>query len=192
MKELSHRQLEIVDQAIELIAEKSIQGLTIKNLSYKLGLSEGAIYRHFKSKHDILCTIINHINEHFAAAFESVKSIPSIEDRMQAFMDHHLVYFQNNPATAAVIFSEEIFQGNAELVQKVNRLVERRINIIAKFIETAQEEGRFRRDLIAEDMAYIFLGSLRFLVTAWRLGGFSYDLTTKGRSLKSTLLKLIG
>jgi len=186
------RQRQILDASLNLIKEGGIQNLTMKRISSKVGISEQAIYRHFKSKHDILCTIINHINEHFAAAFESVKSIPSIEDRMQAFMDHHLVYFQNNPATAAVIFSEEIFQGNAELVQKVNRLVERRINIIAKFIETAQEEGRFRRDLIAEDMAYIFLGSLRFLVTAWRLGGFRYDLTTKGRSLKSTLLKLIG
>ena len=58
MTELTDKQKQIVEAAIELISEKSIQGLTIKNLSQKIGLTEGAIYRHFESKLDILLTIL--------------------------------------------------------------------------------------------------------------------------------------
>ncbi len=52
------KQKKIINAAIELIAEKSIQQLTIKNLSKKLGVTEGALYRHFPGKLDILLGIL--------------------------------------------------------------------------------------------------------------------------------------
>jgi len=185
------RQKQILDASLNLIKEGGIQNLTMKRIAAKVGISEQAIYRHYKSKQDILCTIINYFNEYFESVFKAVSSIPNVEERMLAFIDGHLSYFQANPATAAVIFSEEIFQYDSTLAQKVNALVERRINVVSKFIKSAQKEGKFRTDLPAEDMAYVFLGSIRFLVTTWRLSGFQYDLLAKGRSMKSTLLQLI-
>ena len=53
---LTERQQEILDKSIEIISRKGIQGLTIKNLSKEIGISEPAIYRHFESKTDILLT----------------------------------------------------------------------------------------------------------------------------------------
>ena len=55
---LTEKQLLIIDASIELIAEKSIQGFTIKNLSQKIGVTDGAIYRHFESKTEILQNIL--------------------------------------------------------------------------------------------------------------------------------------
>ena len=69
--------------------------------------------------------------------------------------------------------------------------MERRISVITKFIKLAQEDGKFRADLDAEAVAHIFLGSLRFLVTTWRLSGFKGDIRVKGKTMKSTLLQLI-
>ncbi|MCB0284871.1 MAG: TetR family transcriptional regulator, partial [Calditrichaeota bacterium] len=41
MNTFSERQQQIINAAIELIAEKGIQQLTIKNLSKKIGVVEG-------------------------------------------------------------------------------------------------------------------------------------------------------
>ncbi|MBT6686787.1 MAG: TetR/AcrR family transcriptional regulator [Bacteroidetes bacterium] len=49
----------MVEVALELIANKGIQGLTIKNLAKKIGITEPAIYRHFDSKIHILITILD-------------------------------------------------------------------------------------------------------------------------------------
>jgi len=185
------RQKQILDASLNLIKEGGIQNLTMKRISQKVGISEQAIYRHYKSKQDILCTIINYFNSHFESVFEEVSEIDNIKDRMQAFMDGHLTYFQANPATATVIFSEEIFQYDSTLAKKVNALVEHRIEVITGFIEKAQADGKFRKDLVANDIAYVLLGSLRFMVTTWRLGGFKYDLTVRGESMKATLFQLI-
>ncbi|MBL6964026.1 MAG: helix-turn-helix transcriptional regulator, partial [Candidatus Marinimicrobia bacterium] len=54
MNEYTERQDQIIQESIQLIAEKGIQGLTIKNISKAIGITEPAIYRHFDSKNDII------------------------------------------------------------------------------------------------------------------------------------------
>ena len=57
--EMSDRQKEIIDVSLELIAEKGIQGLTIKNLAKKIGFSESATYRHYENKTQILIAVLD-------------------------------------------------------------------------------------------------------------------------------------
>ena len=46
----TERQQEIIDVALKLINNRGIQGLTMKNLSREIGVSEPAIYRHFETQ----------------------------------------------------------------------------------------------------------------------------------------------
>ena len=46
----SDRQIEIMEAATQRIDHYGIQELTIKNLASDIGVSEAALYRHFKSK----------------------------------------------------------------------------------------------------------------------------------------------
>mgnify|MGYP001298857677 CR=1 FL=1 len=60
---MTNRQSEILQEAIKLIAEKGIQGLTIKNLASAIGVTEPAIYRHFENKQKILIGILSLFSE---------------------------------------------------------------------------------------------------------------------------------
>ena len=60
---LTKRQSEIIDAALKLTAEGGIQNLTIKNLGNALGITEPAIYRHFRSKSEIVRTMIGRFDE---------------------------------------------------------------------------------------------------------------------------------
>ena len=66
---LTKRQSEIIDAALKLTAEGGIQNLTIKNLGNALGITEPAIYRHFRSKSEIVRTMIGRFDE---AEYESL------------------------------------------------------------------------------------------------------------------------
>jgi TetR/AcrR family transcriptional regulator, tetracycline repressor protein len=44
----------IIDAALELLAERGVDGLTMRELSNRLGVALGATYRHVRSKHDLL------------------------------------------------------------------------------------------------------------------------------------------
>ena len=63
MTNFTERQNQIIQASLDLIANSGIHGLTIKNISKKIGISEPAIYRHFESKTDILLGIISKIKE---------------------------------------------------------------------------------------------------------------------------------
>ena len=60
---LTERQQQIIEESIKIIDDKGIQGLTIKNLSKAIGISEPGIYRHFESKTEILLSILNNFKE---------------------------------------------------------------------------------------------------------------------------------
>ncbi|NOX19159.1 MAG: TetR/AcrR family transcriptional regulator, partial [Chlorobi bacterium] len=69
---MTQRQNEIINASISLIAEKGIQGLTIKNLAHAINVSEPALYRHFKNKTAILIAILD--------SFKTL--VPNISDVM--------------------------------------------------------------------------------------------------------------
>ncbi len=185
------RRKQILEVSLELIKNGGIQNLTMNKISRKVGISEQAIYRHYENKFAILCSIINYFNDHFESVFEKISKIEDTSDRLNSLIDLHLEYFEANPATAAVIFSEEIFQNNSQLTREVKKLVEKRIRVATEMINKGQERGDIRVDYPSGDLAFVILGALRFLVTSWRLTGFSFSLKERGESLKATVTGLV-
>jgi AcrR family transcriptional regulator len=66
----TERQQEIIDVALDLISQKGIQGLTMKNLSKEIGISEPAIYRHFENKIEILLAVLDLFRDSTREIFE--------------------------------------------------------------------------------------------------------------------------
>ncbi len=185
------RQKQILEISLELIKDGGIQNLTMKKISKKVGISEQAIYRHYENKFAILCSIIKYFNEHFETVYKEISKIKPTADKIARMIDIHLEYFEDNPATAAVIFSEEIFQNDSDLSQEVRKLVEWRIRAVTGMMENGQKQGDVRNDYPANDLAFVILGGLRFLVTTWRLSDFSFSLRDKGESLKRSIIELV-
>lgn len=60
MENFTDRQIEIMEAATARIDKYGIQNLTIKTLAADIGLSEPALYRHFKSKNEILLCLLHY------------------------------------------------------------------------------------------------------------------------------------
>lgn len=192
MKQLTKRQNEIIDVSIKLIADKGIQNLTIKNISEMMGISEPALYRHFKNKHEILTTLLDTFEDKFNEIIEKINTleITSIE-KLQEFFLLRCEKIAQNPDVAKVIFSEEIFQNEKLLSEKVYSIMKKNQSAIALIIEDAQIKNELRTDLPKEHISMIILGSLRLLITRWRLTEQSFDLVDESKSIWNSLLKLI-
>jgi len=122
---ISDRQQQIIEEAIKLIDEKGIQGLTIKNLSKEIGISEPGIYRHFESKFAILHMIL----DSFRAMIQMNHSMfmsatdEGIE-KLHQLIQKVLSIFIQEPALVSVIFSEEIFHNEKQLTEMVVHIQE--------------------------------------------------------------------
>ena len=104
---LTERQKQIIDESINLIAEKGIQGFTIKNLSKAIGISEPAIYRHFESKTNILLAILDNFKQMADMLSEMMSGAEMTAVEKISFMFEKMVdMFNETPTLVSVIFSE--------------------------------------------------------------------------------------
>jgi len=189
----TEKQIHIINTSIELIAEKSIQGFTIKNLSQKLGVTEGAIYRHFKSKTEILLSILKTFQTESKTILGNACSseLLAIKDIENIFL-HHFNFFSKNPAVASVIFSESIFEHNSLLSKEVNKLLQMHENALTCIIQKGQMKGEIKNTPIDIDqLVRIIIGSIRYTVTRWRLSNYSYDIVKEGKVLLKNIKELL-
>ena len=188
----TQRQQEIIQSAIELIAEEGIQKLTIKNLSARVGVTEGAIYRHFTSKLEILLGILS-LFENSTLNLIAVAGEGSGEPlrQLELLFKEHFRRFKENPAMASVIFSEELFLNERQLSEKVYQIMQNTQRTIEGIIQNGQKKGVFREDIPADQLALLFIGALRLTVTRWRLSQFSFELKKEGDRLWETILRVI-
>ncbi len=186
------RQKEIINISIVLIAEKGIQQLTIKNISRKLGISEPAIYRHFENKLDILLAILAFFKIEMQKSVDKIQvNEISVLHQLETAFTMHFQRFIANPAYAAVIFSEEIFQNDKRLSVEVEEIMKTNQQFLSGIIELGQRGKEVRDDISHEQLALIIMGSLRLIVTKWRLAHFSFDLESEGLKLWNSIKRLL-
>ena len=192
MANFSKRQQEIINTAIELIAEKGIQQLTIKNLSKRIGIAESAIYRHFSSKLDILLSILSlfHLNsEQMNQALAGTQSNPS--QKLKMLLEGRFAHFAKNPTIATVIFSEELFRNDRRLSDRIYEMIKTNQELIISILKEGQRSGDFRNDFDPEEMAFMIMGGMRLIVTQWRFSEYQFDLQKKGQRFWQTIEILI-
>jgi len=191
-KTFTKRQLEIINSSIELIAQEGIQNLTIKNLSAKVGVTEGAIYRHFDSKRDILLGILETFKDNTNTLLEKIRQQESSPmKQLELLFKERFKQFSAKPALATIIFAEEIFQNDRRLSEAIIAIMKTSQKIIQEIIEQAQAKKEVRNDISNEQLSLILLGSMRFMVAKWHLSDFGFDLEEKGKVLWDSIKKMI-
>lgn len=187
------RQIEIMELASQIIDRDGIQELTTKNLAGEIGLSEAALYRHFKSKNEILLGLLDYfmleMKERIAKITINKGRTPS--ELLKDIFTSQLKTFAKKPAIVSVIFSEGIFQFNKELMEKVSGMMKMMQTEIDAIVTRGQREGSFRDFAGPATVSTIIMGSMRLAVMKWKLFGHRSDLVKEGNKVLTGVLKMI-
>ncbi|MBU0710700.1 TetR/AcrR family transcriptional regulator [bacterium] len=186
------RQEQIVNTSIKLIANQGIQTMTIKNIAKEIGVSEPAIYRHFKSKFDIIYAVMDYFDHYSLEVCEIIENpelnaIASID----LFFKNRYRFFADHPELTKVMFSEEAFQYDAQLSQKIMHIMHQHREILLKIIEKGQKDGLIRTDIGFDHLFHIVIGSMRLMVDRWCFSNFSFNIYTKGMALWESVKKIL-
>ena len=191
MQEWTKRQEEIIKAALEIISTMGIQNLTIKTLSGWINVTEGAIYRHFKSKEEILAAIAELFKTSSTEILDQILSSgESGINKIKTFFLGRCWQFAENRGLVLVLFSEDIFKGNEALQKKVHETIHAHKKLLIEAIAEGQQEGILEA-IEPEHMFMVIMGALRLLVTRWRGADFGFDLVEEGEKLWTSLEKLI-
>ncbi|MBS4061636.1 MAG: TetR/AcrR family transcriptional regulator [Bacteroidetes bacterium] len=188
----TERQQEIISTALGLISEKGIQGLTIKNLSKKLGITEPAIYRHFENKIEILIALLDLLKKNTNVIFEAELNSDETADRkVERLFEKHFKSFAEMPSLASVVFSEEMFRNEEKLISKISEVIDYNSQTLLTILKEGQQKNEIRSDIDAEHLVVIIMGTLRLFVKKWQFVKFTFDLQKEGGKLIQSVKQLI-
>lgn len=193
MQEFTDRQIEIMEAATNRISKYGIQNLTIKTLAEDIGLSEPALYRHFKSKNEILLSVLEYFKMEMKSRIQSIqfKEGDSYAERLRLIFNSQLQTFTDKPAIVSVIFAESIFHFDENLSNKVAEIMDLMQNYVLENVKNGQENGQYSKVIGASTLTTIIIGGMRMTVLKWKLSGHKSNLIKDGKSVLNGILKMI-
>lgn len=159
---------------------------TMKQVAVELGISEPAIYKHFPNKVAILSVLLDQFHEKIEDLAATHLS-PNMNGDIVGFFTHVIETLAEKPALSAVIFSEEIFRSEPELANKVKAIMSMVEGHLVRYLKT---QLHYLPNAPVEHVSWMFLGSVRLLVTRWRLADFGFDLRRNAQELLKTISNL--
>lgn len=183
-KSTAIRKQQIIDAARKLIIRKGSEHLTVRAMAKEVGLTEAAIYRHFKSKREILSFLMNHIMDTMLHDVErtTAENSPSL-DTIDQVLKHHLSEIEQRRGMSFQIIAEIISLGdkklNKDVYEKLNLYVDRLKNLLSE----GARNGHIRDDIDLGASALLLFGMIQGLANIWALSGYSFDLSAKYDSL---------
>ncbi|PKM80920.1 MAG: TetR/AcrR family transcriptional regulator [Firmicutes bacterium HGW-Firmicutes-14] len=170
------RKKQIIEAALDIIAEKGVSGLTTAETAEMVGFTEAALFNHFPSKTEILRAAVNHAHQ---SLFSGIHDITGQDlgplTKLEAILKYQLSFLKKNRGIPRIIFSDELHLKNKDLKALLVNNHEKYMNVITAVIEEGIFSGLFRTDLDARMGAKAFFGLIQNVMFSSSLHSASTD-----------------
>jgi AcrR family transcriptional regulator len=185
------RRRQIADAALEIIARDGLGRFTTAAIAAEIGISEGALFRHFRSKAEIVEAAVELIEELLGTISVSTEGDPI--DRLGAFFRVRVELMQRQPGVFRVLLSDQLSQvASADAVARLEALQRRSLELVRACLEAASEHGLLRAGLGVSELFLVVQGSalaLAFASAREPTRASAVDAEAFWRTLESMLRK---
>jgi AcrR family transcriptional regulator len=172
-----HRRETLVITAIAIIHENGLQGLSTREVAKREGISESTIFKHFKSKNELILAVLDHYSQYDEAIMKSTMMWGlTAKGRILHLMDSYLIFYENYPEITAILQSYNNLLHDEELKQKVLSIVRKREKNIKYFVDQALEMHELRPVVNSECLVDVIAGTFQRCVLRWRMQAFAFAL----------------
>lgn len=188
----TEKQKIIKTKALDIIGNDGLGALTIANLAGHIGVSDGAIYRHFDSKISIIKEILNDL---FFEVSDKIMDEISREiaagEKLRIVISSLYGMFERQPAYISLLFSEEYFVSDDDIFYLMHTIVNTMQLYIRQILEEGIKNREIKQRLNTTHITLLIMGSMRITVLNWRLKRSNGELNDSGKKLLETILELI-
>jgi TetR/AcrR family fatty acid metabolism transcriptional regulator len=188
-KDTQTRREEALIAAMTIIHNEGIHHLTLRRVAEGLGISEAALFRHFKDKEDLIDLLASKVFDQYMA--REPEDREDIDAGLLAMMAAQFSSFQRTPEATSVLFQEELFREYPAIKERFDKRRRQRADRIARIVRNAQAKRQVARDIDPEVFALIYMGAMRNAVVEWRSEGCASDLLSKAVPLHSHLVRIL-
>jgi len=137
------RKEEIIDRTFELVREHGFAGLRMRQIADRVGVTEGALYRHFPSKEAILLALVDRMEGRLLGPIRKIASDPELppKRKLEEILRHHLRTVIEARSLPILLISEASFSEHEELRARMAGLLSSYLGVLeslARQVDTAE------------------------------------------------------
>jgi AcrR family transcriptional regulator len=176
-KEKTIRQQQIISAARRLIAKHGSEHVTVRRMAKEIGVTEGSIYRHFKSKRDVLSFLVDDIENTLIGDIEKQASseYDSLEALKEIIVDH-LSGVEQRKGVSFQVIAEIVSLGDKKLNSQISHVINKYNERIKVILSEGVKVGIVRPDIDLYAAATMYFGMTQALVNRWALSQYKFDL----------------
>jgi AcrR family transcriptional regulator len=183
------RQREIVATVLALARERGPDAITTQAIADRMGLTQGAVFRHFPDKQAIWLAVFGWVRESLGAAIAAAmeKADSPLAKIERAFLAH-VAFIAANPGVPRVMFHEMQYPGDSPVRAEVRAMITAYQQRLTVLFTQAKAAGELPGDLDATLAPVSFIGAVQGLVIEASLAGDEAGMVKRARKLLPLLL----
>lgn len=187
------RQAELVRTALSLAACRSPGAITTTDMASAMGLTQGAVFRHFASKEAIWLAVADWVREELLARLnEAANGEADALAALSAVFRAHVAFVVEHPGVPRMIFHELQEAGESAVKRRVRDMLQAYRVLVLGLLKQAQAAGRVAPDLDLASACALFIGAIQGLVMQSMLAGSTAHMAAQGEGLLALYLSAIG
>lgn len=178
------RQAEIVAAALRLAQDSGPAAITTSDLARAVGLSQGALFKHFVSKEAIWLEAMTWVTDHLLRSLHAAAQQASAPfDALRRVFDAHVNFCVSYPGVPRLIFHELQQATDSPLKQQVRALLQDYRALLLGLLKAAVQRGDAAAELDTGAAATLFVGIVQGLVMQSMLSGQIANMRTQAPSV---------
>ncbi|MBC7215194.1 MAG: TetR/AcrR family transcriptional regulator [Burkholderiaceae bacterium] len=166
------RRAATVQAVVDLAAERNPSDITTTAIAQRMGLTQGALFRHFPTKEAILLAVMSWVTERLLARVDkAAEGAASPVAVLEAVFMTHVDFVTEHPGVPRIIFGELQRPGETPPKQMVQSLIRCYGERLRRQIEAGKALGELDAGLDVDAAATLFIGTIQGLVMQSLLAG---------------------
>lgn len=183
------RREEAVEAVIELASEHSPEGITTQAIASRIGVTHGALFRHFPDKAAIWRTVFDWLGVRLGRVADTAIATGGTPLTVLERLFHAQVAFvADHPGVPRILFHELQRPAGSPLQALARNIVGSYRERVKTLVRRAKEAGELPAVLDEEAAAVLFIGTVQGLVVQSTLFAGALDLREAGRRIFPLLL----
>ncbi len=163
----SEKQVQIMETAETLFAEKGFNGTSVRDIADKAKVNLAMISYYFGSKDKLLEALFAYRGEAIKLQLETMignKEMSSM-DKINWLIDHYIDKVMNQQCFSRIMVREQVMNHTGITADLITNMKKRNQELIGRLIAEGQKKGEFKRGIDVPLMMATLIGTANNLVT---------------------------
>ncbi len=164
--EYSDKQVQIMETAEMLFAEKGFNGTSVRDIAEKAHVNLAMISYYFGSKDKLLEALFGYRGEHLKLKLESMiedKDL-SVTEKMNTLIDHYIEKIMKQQCFSRIMAREQVVNHTGITAKLIFEMKKRNQELISRLIHEGQKKGEFKKNIDIPLMMATLVGTTNTMV----------------------------